>query len=236
MQSGGVTVRAKDFCAVGGASGKFSPAAQTKCTGVSDPFASIAMPAKTGTCSSGVNGAFGSGNYTLSPGRYCGGWKLASSANVSLNPGVYVFSGGPLAISNTSRIAGKDVTIIFVDDHSYLDMSGGADIEISAPKTGTYAGIAIARRADTTPSKPMKITGGGTVNIVGSVYAPSQNVVITGNGQIGIGSSQFAIVADTIEFTGSSTIDLNMTVNSDFKTAGYSDKTLAVGTTPRLTE
>lgn len=142
-QSGAGVVRAKDFCAVGGASGEFSPRPVTGCEPVEDPYADLPMPPKAGTCMPG-NWTFGDGDFTLQPGRYCGGIKAASSANITLAPGEYIISGGPLYLSSKASMTGDGVTLFFVDDHATLEMSGGANLNLLAPKAGTYAGVAIA--------------------------------------------------------------------------------------------
>lgn len=178
------------------------------------------MPPKTGSCMPG-NWTLGDGDFTLHPGRYCGGIKAASSANIKLAPGEYIISGGPLYLSSKASLSGDGVTLFFVDDQANLEMNGGADLNLSAPKTGTYAGVAIAGRRDIAPKKETRITGGGSVNIVGTTYLPKHDLKITGSGQVGLGSDQMALVADTIAFTGNSTALLEMALNSDFKKAGF---------------
>lgn len=235
FQSGGGTAKAKDFCAVGGGAGQFSPKVTSGCDPMEDPYADLPMPAKTGTCLSS-NAALGDGDFTLQPGRYCGGLKAPSSANIKLAPGTYVISGGPLDLSSKATLSGDGVTLIFVDDHSYPKVNGGANLNISAPTTGTYAGIAMAARRDISPAKDATIAGGGSVNIEGTVYLPKHNLKITGGGELGIGSDQMALVADTISFTGNSTTTLKMTLNSDFDKAGYKGDRLAKDYSPLLVQ
>ncbi len=234
-QSGAGQVRARDFCVVGGASGKFSPKVTTGCEPVDDPYADLPIPSKTGTCMPG-NWTLGDGNLTLQPGRYCGGIKAASSANIKLAPGEYIISGGPLDLSSKASLSGTGVTLFFVDDHATLEMNGGANLNLGAPKTGTYAGVAIAGRRDIAPKKEAKITGGGSVNVVGTVYLPKQDLKITGSGQVGLGSDQMALVANTIAFTGNSTAVLEMALNSDFEKAGFPKDRLGKDYDPLLVQ
>lgn len=222
-QQGSGKANAKDFCAVGGSMGRFAPDPTAGCEPIADPLADIPLPPLNGTCDH-VSQVFGAGTHYLTPGRYCGAVKIPSHANLQLAPGVYIFSKGSIEMSGQSSLVGQDgVTLIFADELSRLNMTGGANLKITAPKTGTYAGIAIAGQRNISPKGPVKLTGGGEVEIEGTVYMPSHDLVVTGSGSLGVGTAQTALIANTITMTGNSTTALSINANADFEAAGYGE-------------
>ncbi len=91
---------------------------------------------------------------------------------------------------------------------------------MNAKSTGTFAGVAIAQHPDATLGNNDEhlITGGGDVNINGIVYFPTQPLEIAGNGVIGADTTQFAIMADTIEVRGTGTLEIR--IGADYEAAG----------------
>jgi len=87
-----------------------------------------------------------------------------------------------------------------------FDMNAQAKMNISAPESGKYKGIAIMqdRRATDTngASSPNKFNGGGTQVISGAIYFPSQAVDYLGNGTATAMCTRF--VARRVTFTGNS--------------------------------
>ena len=66
-----------------------------------------------------------------------------------------------------------------------FDMNAGANMTISAPTTGTWAGVAVyqdRRAVDVAKQTPNKINGGSTGTITGVLYFPNQGLAYNGNG------------------------------------------------------
>lgn len=56
--------------------------------------------------------------------------------------------------------------------------------------------------------------GGGTIKVHGIVYFPNHDLRIAGGGMIGDKSSQFAVIADAIEFKGNGTLEIRIGAGS----------------------
>src|SRR5215469_4305085 len=136
---------------------------------VYDPYASLPAP-PTGSCSSSSGSA-------LSPGTYCGGLTL--QGNVTLAAGVYVVSGGDLKINSNAVISGTGVTF-YLTNGATLQFNGNADINLTAPTSGTYSGI-LFYGDRTQPSAVNKVNGDATSNMTGAFYFPTQEVDFQGN-------------------------------------------------------
>jgi Flp pilus assembly protein TadG len=218
---GSANVTTPCVAAVGGAS-VTSVLHLTDCTSVTvkspytpDPYASLAAP-PVGTCYSG------SITSPLNPGTYCG--LSFGSGTYTLNPGIYVISGGTLKINSNSIINGTGV-MFYLTNGATLQLNGSAKINISAATTGTYAGILFFGDRTMANAK-QTINGDATSLMTGAIYFPSQELDLLGNFSGAGGCMQ--VVADTIYYTGSSTF------RNDCTTSGM--KTIAVAGAVKLVE
>ena len=75
-----------------------------------------------------------------------------------------------------------------------ITLSGNATL--SAPSTGTYAGILIFQARDN--SKALTLSGNVVQGISGTIYAPAAQLAESGNAQIGSTSNPISIVVDTM--------------------------------------
>jgi Flp pilus assembly protein TadG len=175
---------------------------KTNTAATQDPYSSFSIPSFSG-CGH-TNYSLGSGSATISPGVYCGGISTSSSAVLTMNPGVYIIDGGDLAISGSSQLnATSGVTIILTStssNYGTVAFSGGSTENITAPSTGSTAGIALYldRRA---PKKNNNFSGGSSQTITGAIYMPSQQISYTG--PTNAASSCTQLIGDTITFSGS---------------------------------
>lgn len=180
-----------------------------------DPYASLAEPTIPAACGGGTAFAAGctfSGNKTFNNGDA-----------VTFAAGTYVVDGGTLKINGGASLSGTDVTI-FLTNGASIDVLGGATVNLTAPSTGTYAGIAIYQdRGDAAGTS--KFAGGSTMNVNGVLYMPTQAVQFTGGNALGGGCTR--IIANTVTFTG------NATLGNDCTGLGLSD---TVDDDPRLVE
>jgi len=170
---------------------------------VRDPYEDLAVPV-LGPCDE--TNYSGNGAETLDPGTYCGGMSFGSQADVFLNPGVYIVSGGEFRVNAQARLRGDDVTIILTDDAT-MRINGGADVELVAPTIGTWAGILIYQDRASTPGATNRVNGGANLNLQGAVYFPAQELEFTGNADIGPGCLQ--VIARQITVSGAGAISNN---------------------------
>lgn len=163
-----------------------------------DPYAGVPDPSTSGPCAgqntfSGPPGAV----HDVSPGRFCGGMQV--NRTVNLDPGVYVIDGGSLSISSTASLRGTGVTF-YLTNGADLNINGTADVQISAPTSGPYAGLAIFADADNDTSLEYNINGDSDSFIAGAIYSPSGTVVINGSSTAGGGCTQ--VVARMVRVAG----------------------------------
>lgn len=133
---------------------------------------------------------------------YCLSGNNIIQGETNLAPGVYVIKGpGEVKVNAGAILRGDDVTL-FLTDGATLDIAGGAVIDLSAPKTGPYAGIVVFFDRDFTGAST--INGGANFSLVGAVYGPSQDIQFSGN-TTGSGPGECTqVVGSTVEFIGNS--------------------------------
>jgi hypothetical protein len=83
-------------------------------------------------------------------------------------------------------------------------MNGNSQANLTAPSSGTYAGILFFGDRDNSGGDN-KINGNNASLLTGYMYFPSQNIDYQGNFSGIDGCTR--VIASTITFTGSSTID-----------------------------
>lgn len=170
---------------------------------VADPFSSLAMPS-VGSCNQN-NFSAQSGNTTMNPGVYCGGISFNAQANVTMNPGTYIVNGGSFDINGQATVNGSGITIVFTNNAT-ITVNGGAVVNLSAPTSGTYAGI-LFYGDRTSNNNTNKFNGGSTMNLTGTIYMPSETVNF--NGGASIGGNCTKIVSYAVNFNGTSNITNN---------------------------
>ncbi len=170
-----------------------------------DPYADVSEPDITQPeTTPNVFGGGAGATYNISPGRYRG---MDIRRTVNMAPGVYVIDGGSLTINSTASVHGSGVTF-FLTNGATLSMNGGADVQLSAPSAGTYAGMLMyVDRGEPYNEYTVNGDSGSTVN--GAVYAANGRVRMNGSSTFGGGCTQ--IVARTIEFSGNAGIGIDCT-------------------------
>lgn len=210
------------------------------CSG--DPMAS-SMPAKptAGTCIDPTwmkNGTAGGAAETIGPGTYCN-FNTANVSTLTMQPGLYIMTT-TFSTNSGTKINGSGVTIylangVIANSGNYTYVSGGATpygvgngttMNITAPTSGSYAGIAIWD-GNSSPSTPDTFTfgGGASSTFTGAIYAPNTNLVL-GNGS-GTSTLSSNIIGNTIMVLGGSTITNNYTPSNSTATPTGAGITLA---------
>lgn len=171
-------------------SGTVTPS-PTTFSGASDPLASVTQPTSQSPCTNYV----GSVPTSLSPGCYS--FVLSGSATVNLQSGQYTFTG--ITSSGNLIFNGTGVTIYFPSGG--ITGSGNVGLNITAPTSGPYDGIAIwMNRSDSTG---LTLSGATTTSFEGIIYAPDGNITVSG-------STALNLTADLIvsNITSSGSLDL----------------------------
>jgi hypothetical protein len=208
--SGSSSITATTIQVVGGSSIAGSstthPAVTTGAGSVTDPLASLPAPTFSG-CDQ-TNYSIGNGKTaTLNPGVYCGGISIGGAANVTLNPGNYILNGNGLTVSNGATMNASHVmfynTATSGNTPKPISITGSAVVNLTAPNSGTYQGIAFYQDRTLTYSTANTIANSGTGNITGTYYFPTTAFNFTGNTSTPVYA---AFVAKTIAITGSSSL------------------------------
>ena len=172
-----------------------------------DPLANLAMPTTPGSCTQTnfkVTGNAGNAT-TVSPGRYCGGMSLQSGV-ITMQSGTYIMDGGDFEIRANATVTGNGVTIVLLNAASNdpkVTINGGATITLSAPTSGTYAGVLFFQDRSSSGS-PQTFNGNAATNFTGTLYFPATTVRFLGNNTSAGGCVH--IIANLIEFRGNAGI------------------------------
>lgn len=142
-------------------------------------------------------------NLTLSPGTYAG--LDIMTGHVRLKPGIYHIVNAPLIVRRRATLTGEGVTIVLHGDHATFSVLDQARLNLTAPTEGETAGFSIAENRDAKLTKVRpersRLTGSGTVSLIGTVYFPRQLFSITGKGAADQASPLLQLVAYSIELS-----------------------------------
>ena len=163
----------------------------TGATATPDPYASLANPTVPGLCST-----LPSPPTTVMPGYYCSGINI--SGTTTFQPGFYYVKGN-LAFQGGSNVSGTGVTF-FIYKSGTTAISGSATVNISAPTTGTYAGVLLFGDRNATTSNNNNISGSSSSVLQGALYYPTQQVSYTGGSNSPSNCTE--VIGDDITFSG----------------------------------
>jgi hypothetical protein len=167
-----------------------------------DPYEDLSEPAIPANCSTAPNGNPHDPT-TINPGKYCGGLDL--SGTVNLTPGVYVVSGGELRINANANVTGSGVTF-FLTNGATVHFNGSAEINLSAPTSGTYAGVLMYGDRDQGNAENI-FNGTADSLLTGALYFPTQQV--THNGNFSGANGCMRIISKAIDLRGNAAFNTN---------------------------
>ena len=132
---------------------------------------------------------------TLSPGVYCGWFNFNSSPTVTLQPGLYVIESGGWNVNGGSW-TGSGVTFYFADS-SKIQFNSGMNMTLSAPTTGTYAGILFYEKESLSESQFI-FNDSLSESLTGLMYLPSRD--ITFNSTSNVTAPAMTVIANSAIF------------------------------------
>jgi hypothetical protein len=186
-------------------------------TNPGDPLASLAAPTQGAIVSSAPVSYSSSNpppNNTLSPGVYCGGLAIANTggAQFTMSPGTYIIAGGGFNITSSAIVEGTGVTVYNTSSAGWgcsgtygytpITINGQASLNLSAPTSGTLAGIVLFgdRNGCASPGTCQdNINGKATATFNGVLYLKSDQLLFNGSSASG---GCMAAVADKITING----------------------------------
>ncbi len=223
----GSTVKAKSLAAAGGVQyssswdiSDYDPNSPP----VSDPFSKVPAP-KSSDCTKSISGLDKNKAYPMD--RTTGADADVAGDVVCITGGVtvqgalklqegvtYVLDGGDLVMNSTgSSLNCTHCTIAMTNfatpaNTGSIKLTGGT-LDISAPTTGTYAGIALYQdrlAKDSGQKTQNQVNGNSGTSVTGIVYIPNQSLLF--NGGAGTTAPCLMLVGKRVEFSGSSKMKL----------------------------
>lgn len=176
-------------------------------TTTADPFASVPTPADKNRCDyTGIS----AGQSITVPAdgvvEVCGSISLTGNGATTLPSALYYIKNGGLDWHNGS-ISGTGVTLFLTGTSpGSITINGNMTVNLSAPTSGPYDGLVIYQDRNLTwPAPSHTFNGGAGMNFTGSIYLPGSAVTYSG----GSSTTITALIADTIQFKGSSTFGVD---------------------------
>jgi hypothetical protein len=188
-------------------SGTISPTPTTGVSASADPLAYETQPSFSSCTYSNTSIT---STATLNPGTYCGGITV-SGGTVTLNPGLYIITGG-INWNSSSHVTGSGVTLFFTQgggsSYGQVTISGAVAVNLTAPNNSSSGGIPgilmFGDRNWVSTSQNVNFNGSSTVTMQGVLYFPHTGVIFSASANIG--GSYFGLVADNITINGGATV------------------------------
>jgi hypothetical protein len=191
---------------------------------IADPLRYLSPPnaAQLGLSTQGNNLQVGSGTVDLYPGIYNGGITVSGGATVILHanangtPGIYDLNGGGLTVSGPSTVkmaVGETAGVMLYNNwgstSDKIDISGSGSVTIAPPTSGPYTGLSIFQKRGTraSPGPQINLSGSGSLQVTGTIYAAYANVTLSGQSSSSVAGGQ--IIADTMTLTGSAAVNID---------------------------
>jgi hypothetical protein len=149
---------------------------RTYASAIADPYANVSLTPPG--CTPMPPGAT-----SIGPGHYCGGINVASNATLNMAPGPY-YIDHPFSIGNGSTLNALVGVTIIINDSYPIAIGANATLNITAPTTGPFAGIAIFGPRDSSPAIVQEFVAGSQSNIQGAIYFPSQTILFDRSSQL----------------------------------------------------
>jgi Flp pilus assembly protein TadG len=208
---GSSQMTAGTICSSGGAKGKFTPAPITDCPTLPDPLASR-VPPTVGTCSYN-NEVVNGGTVTLLPGNYCGGLYVTGGAIVTLSPGVYIMSGGPLKVDAASTLTGSGAGVYLTGTGALLWFGQDTTISMTAPTNGPLAGLLFYEDPTVPAGQVHYVYSDNAPVLLGTIYLPKNQLYVETNKDVSKASDFTIIVANSLFVSKASNLWLNSNYN-----------------------
>jgi hypothetical protein len=164
-------------------------------------------------------------NQTLTIAANASGDYCVTHADIkgtlNLAPGTYYIDGTTFSLGSQANVTGDGVTIVLTSStpsntgsFASISMNGGAVVNLTAPSSGTYAGV-LFYQDPRTPAGSSTINGNSASRFQGGLYFPSRG--LTFNGNTGMNTTCLQLVALTLTFSGNSNIQNTCPANSGSK-------------------
>ncbi|GAA4005317.1 pilus assembly protein TadG-related protein [Sphingomonas humi] len=190
-----------------------------------DPYAGTAMPSSPSECTRTANISDKQQDYPMNRSSIdkagdivCINGDLKIAGQLTLGPATYVINGGDFIMnSSTSGVGVTCSSCSFLltkfgdpTKTGNFKITGG-NLNVTAPTSGTYAGIAFyqdIRATDNDSKSQNQFNGNGGSVITGAIYTPNRSLLYNGGAGVTSGPACVQIIGKRVEFTGNSKIKL----------------------------
>jgi Flp pilus assembly protein TadG len=159
----------------------------------------------------------GGGTLTMNPGNYVinGSVNLSGGSTVTMgagapSPAAIIINNGSFSLSggNTFSVSGASLVLTGSPASSIgtVNISGGANLTLTAPSSGPLQGVAVYVDRNA-PANTDSFSGGSTMSITGSIYVPSQAADYSGGSSTATTCLQ--LIALTVSFSGGSSFGVS---------------------------
>ncbi len=200
---------ADNICVVGDYAGgvsHYSPVPNVGCSPMIDPLATLPAPAYGG-CTENNYFLGNDDEDTLSPGVYCGGIKIDSTATAHFDPGVYVITDGLFEVLSNSSVDGDGVVFYLTGTDSRVFFDSNSVVDFSAPTTGDFAGVVLFQ--DRNFGGLHRIDSNSNKTFEGALYFPNGELISDSNAAIGGTSPCMMIIAQQIHFNSNAGLEID---------------------------
>lgn len=178
------TVSASEFFFGGRSIGNFSGTIHNNAHPTPDPLGHLPPPPTAGLPTFG-RVQYDTGSRTLDPGVYNGGIAVGrdiTSADLTLNPGIYYMRGGGFSFNGSGRLRGNGVLIYNApsDPNDLFQITGTGNVTLSPPTSGPYQGLTIWQDRNSPAVVIIEhrgLVGTEQYNITGAVYAANARIL-----------------------------------------------------------
>jgi hypothetical protein len=190
-----------------------TPAANTGVSQVSDPLAALPVPASAPYTCDHIGTYSPNSDTDLYPGVYCGGIHVPNATYTFHGPGTYILVGGGLSTQSANSHIASTGGVTFYNtfgattnsstySYSGIQIGASSTVSLTAPTSGTYAGILFFDDRNSPVGTADNYGGGSTAVYQGVIYA--KNAAVTMEGNSSVSTAYTMLVADTISLTGTS--------------------------------
>ncbi|HKJ62582.1 MAG TPA: hypothetical protein VKA94_11435, partial [Hyphomicrobiales bacterium] len=141
----------------------------------------------------------------LQPGTYCNGLVIGNGITVTMAPGVYYIKSGQFNLGGGSKLTGDNVSIVLTTNtsgYATADIGNGTHITLTAPTSGTTAGMVFFGDRNAPNNSQIDFQGGAHMDFKGALYFPSMSVVYSND--VSNTSDCTQLIAWHISFVGGS--------------------------------
>jgi Flp pilus assembly protein TadG len=209
-------IKAGSVCTAGSVQmnggGSVSPVPKTACPTVADPLASLPEPPETSAPCGYTNDIVVNAGQTkpLSPGVYCNKLEV-NGGTITLNPGIYVFRDTLFKLNSGGKATGTGVMIFLMGKEGRLELASNSTLELSAPTSGTYAGIVMfqSRNPITLQTDYHQLNAGSGMKLEGTVYMPNGQIRYNSQASSTNTAAWTAYVVRRLQLNADATINVN---------------------------